>query len=361
MQGAGPARMPLWMSRILPGIALLLSLLLMLVAGEVILRALGYGNAVQYDYVPLLRWVNRPNQTSRTIGGWSVRINSQGFRSDEEYSYEKARDELRILIVGDSFTFGYGVAQDSSYPALLEQHLRRVTRGCTVQVLNAGVNGYNTKQEVVFVQHVGVQYHPDVVIVGFTPNDVVPASEARTTRWTTAKTLAARTALYHFLAPRLKALLATQERRRYTSAVAVFLEQRGDPLTNARWQTVRAALQDLVLAGPEHQFVPLVVILPIADQVYAPQTAAELGPQQFFGAIRQGGHLAVLDVLAAFREAAQSGQPLFLDEPTKHPNPAGHAIVSDQIARYLAIHHLLGPCKIALASTDSSKIQPPNL
>jgi len=103
-------------------------------------------------------------------GTWDFRINENGFRNDVDFEYEKPRGTHRILVLGDSFTIGYEVEQDETYSSVLERYLRR--EGLEVQVLNAGMSGSSTAEELVFFEHEGVKYEPDIVIIGFYWNDL---------------------------------------------------------------------------------------------------------------------------------------------------------------------------------------------
>src|SRR5207344_2701442 len=82
----------------------------------------------------------------------------------------KRPGELRILALGDSFTYGYGVQDAETYPAVLEALLRE--RGHDVSVLNAGVPGYSTDQSYAYFLGAGLDLEPDVVIVGIHCSDV---------------------------------------------------------------------------------------------------------------------------------------------------------------------------------------------
>ena len=75
-----------------------------------------------------------------------------------------------MLVLGDSYTIGYEVHQEEAYPSILESYLRR--RGFDVEVLNAGMSGSSTAEELVFLEQEGVRYRPDVVVVGFYKNDL---------------------------------------------------------------------------------------------------------------------------------------------------------------------------------------------
>ncbi len=100
-----------------------------------------------------------------------VTTNSCGMR-DRERSYAKDADTYRIAMLGDSFTFGWGVEQDESFAAVLEQNLNRISRGKPkFEVLNFGVPGYSTFQEVAQFAETGASFDPDAIIVFFISND----------------------------------------------------------------------------------------------------------------------------------------------------------------------------------------------
>ncbi len=66
----------------------------------------------------------------------AVVVNGQGLRMDREVAREKPEGFRRILVLGDSFAFGWGVAGSEAFPAILERKLR--ARGMKVEVLNLG-------------------------------------------------------------------------------------------------------------------------------------------------------------------------------------------------------------------------------
>lgn len=106
------------------------------------------------------------------FAGVPVRVNQLGFRDVREYSATKGPRTFRILVLGDSVTFGHGSVFEHTYPYLLEQRLREWRPVIDWQVWNLGVPGYNTRQEWAYLTQVSQAYAPDLVIVGFFPNDV---------------------------------------------------------------------------------------------------------------------------------------------------------------------------------------------
>jgi hypothetical protein len=105
------------------------------------------------------------------FAGVPVRINGLGFRDSREYALEKPSGTFRILVLGDSVTFGHGATFETTYPYLLEKRLEAWRPDVRWEVWNLGVPGYNTRQELVYLQEVGRQYQPDLVVIGFYPND----------------------------------------------------------------------------------------------------------------------------------------------------------------------------------------------
>lgn len=105
------------------------------------------------------------------FAGVPVHINALGFRDRRDYALDKPPNTLRILVLGDSVTFGHGTLDDTTYPYLLEQRLRRWRPDVNWEVWNLGVPGYNTRQELDYLKEIGPRAQPDVVVVGFFPND----------------------------------------------------------------------------------------------------------------------------------------------------------------------------------------------
>jgi hypothetical protein len=111
------------------------------------------------------------------FAGVPVRINQLGFRDDREYALAKGPRTFRILVLGDSVTFGHGSVGEHTYPFLFEQRLKAWRPDIDWQVWNLGVPGYNTSQELAELLQVGPSYQPDLVVVGFYENDLVENEE----------------------------------------------------------------------------------------------------------------------------------------------------------------------------------------
>jgi lysophospholipase L1-like esterase len=153
---------------------ILISTLLALFLSEIALRLMGFKPLYVsperdrfWKYDSLLGWAHQTGQEGifetpqfRTV----VRINEKGLR-DRSHSYERQNDIGRILVLGDSFAWGYGVEESERFSQLLEKSLN-------VEVINAGVSGYSTDQELLWYKNEGIKYDTDFVILVLAGNDV---------------------------------------------------------------------------------------------------------------------------------------------------------------------------------------------
>lgn len=99
-----------------------------------------------------------------------VATNRLGFRGGEIVS-PKPKGTLRILALGDSFTWGWGVASDATFPSQLEERLRAAYPGQSIEVVNGGVSGYGTVQELLWLDRIGPIVEPDIVVLFYYRND----------------------------------------------------------------------------------------------------------------------------------------------------------------------------------------------
>jgi lysophospholipase L1-like esterase len=114
-----------------------------------------------------IRYELNPNYQG-TIDKVKIRINSQGFRG-REYGVDK-KDRIRIILLGDSITFAKTFEEGKTYAVLLEKLLKKLNP--KTEVLNMGVDGYDTLQEVLEFKKNGLKFSPDLVLVCYCLNDI---------------------------------------------------------------------------------------------------------------------------------------------------------------------------------------------
>ena len=119
------------------------------------------------EYVPDEMLEYRLKPLVKTRFGYDT--NRFGLRDYDHYTLKKPKNTYRILFLGDSYVFSV-TKLDKSIPKLLEKILEgRRTR---IEVLNAGVFGYGTINEYLYLKHYGLKFDPDLVLLGiYAPND----------------------------------------------------------------------------------------------------------------------------------------------------------------------------------------------
>lgn len=102
--------------------------------------------------------------------GRTFSSNSIGLR-DQEYSLEKPDNTLRIIGLGDSVMFGWGVEREETFLTLIRNKLQNKYPNQNFEVINFAVPGYNTSMEVATFEHKALAFSPDLVIIHFVEND----------------------------------------------------------------------------------------------------------------------------------------------------------------------------------------------
>jgi len=126
-----------------------------------------------WHYDSLLGWSHQPLQTGRFTNPYfsvSVSISAQGLR-DKAYPFERVEGKRRLLVLGDSFGWGFGVEQSEIFSEVLERNHPEW------EIINASVSGYGTDQEFLYLKERGFQFKPDVVLVLFFENDFYDNNE----------------------------------------------------------------------------------------------------------------------------------------------------------------------------------------
>ena len=157
-------------------LALFISTCLALLAGEAALRVLGVAHPNFYGPDPVRGWGLIPGSSGwwRSEGEAFVEINSDGFRGPSR-ARPRPPGVLRIAILGDSCTEAVQVPYEATFAARLERELAAcpAVGARRVEVLDLGVSGYGTAQELLTLRQQALAFTPDIVLLAFySGNDV---------------------------------------------------------------------------------------------------------------------------------------------------------------------------------------------
>lgn len=329
-------------------LAVVIALSAAALAGELAVRLLGlapplpqqYRNYTSAPYLPF-----GPKPSSRMTGqsakgefSYDYRHNRLGFR-DAEHDLAKPAGVFRILGLGDSFTYGVGAAFEETYLYRLEQQLNaRPGAHPRVEVIKAGIPRFFPEPERILLENLGVQFEPDIVVVGFVPNDVidtyygldavrVDASGFLVTRQ--AATPGACGRLLYRRSHLCRLVLA-----KYTAWVNDRREDwpgvfQADGSHEADWRKIEAEFGKMADATRARGARLLILHIPRKG----PWTAAQEYPARRLERWAAAHQVGFLDCLPAMREASANRVLYYARDG--HCTPAGYAVIAEALYGFL--------------------------
>jgi lysophospholipase L1-like esterase len=272
---------------------------------------------------PQLSFVHAPNR-SALLMGTSVSINSHGLR-DREYSEEKPPNVYRIIMLGDSTTFGWGVREEDTAAKILERKLNaHLPLGYDkVEVLNAGVGNYDTVQEVTYYKTRGRAFHPDLIVLVFFINDPEPVPVEK------KGFLIDRSYLLAFVTNRFDGVLRHMGMRPNWKQYYSSLYEDDRP----GFQACKKALGSFSDSTRSDGAKALVAILPELHQINGgtyPFRAAHEKIKNVLAADR----VPVVDLIDGLKDHGPE-ETLWVTPADDHPNAKANDLVSDQLEQWV--------------------------
>jgi len=291
--------------------------------------------------------------------GTVIKTNSKGLR-DYEFSEKKPEGVFRIIVLGDSITEGHAIDSENTYPKKIEKLLNRGYPSRKYEVINCGVTGYNTFQEWIFLKEKGIQYEPDLVIVGFCPNDIMKPLILKSTGFVTAKKVIAisfknpkqfftdlylrfetflqqNSCLYKFLYIRIKRVElepdADQLRRHYNS----ILNHYGN---KAEVKSMMSQLARIIAFSEKNNSEILVVYFPYKNELDTVDLRKHM-PREIINKFCDKKNIALVDLTEIFLEKIKNESvELYLPGDITHLNAEGSQVVAESVCQFLVSQKL---------------------
>lgn len=293
--------------------------------------------------------------------GHDVTFNSVGMR-DVEHPLAKPPGVFRILLLGDSFMEALQVPFEESLPYLVEQELQKRT-GKKIELINAGVGGWGTDDELRYLTSYGLAYQPDLIVVVMTlHNDLNDNLRLEWHRMDGDSLVTLQRAPMSFVdyhMTEFKAYLSTRfqlyqlwrrvrhgsEIRRTAqqlrSHVVQLFEEPTPPRITQGLKLTRLLLQQINDSATARGAHLAIVLLPIhfqlSDSGFSTALKAESlstaglhidQPQRMITAVADSLNIPVVDLLPSFQKwAADTNAPLFLGWDG-HWNADGHRLAA---------------------------------
>ena len=308
------------------------SLLICFFVFELILRLNGYGNVEIYEPDPLLYWKLKPNQNCYTkIDRKPVHINSHGTRGPE-FQEVKPPNTIRIVSLGDSRTFGWGLAEVETYSEVLGARLQETLRSKNkVEVINAGVNAWSYTQMHVYFREYALRYQPDFVLVA-DANLWTQFSEKNSPQFVKQfmsrvrlKNLLRRFAMYHYIVEVKLKEVYERQRIKFIPVdphqdILFKEQQQNDPSAFFR-EAIEALCQLALSKGVK----PVLIYLPALTELESKQASDILKAKR---AVSQKLSIPLIDLTP---ELAPHGKALYLEADPVHLNAEGNRIVAQKL------------------------------
>ena len=303
---------------------------------EVILRSAGYGNVEIYEADPVLYWKLKPNQVCYTkIDRKPVHINSHGTRG-ADFETVKPTNTLRVVSLGDSRTFGWGLAEAETYSGLLQSLLQ--DKGGSkkkVEVINAGVNAWSYPQMHLYFRDYALSYQPDYVILG-DANLWTQFSEKNSPEFVRKfmtrvrlKNFLRRFATYHYV---VEVKLKEVYERQRTKFIPI--DPKEDPFFKEQQQKdpegfFRHSIEALCQLAISRGVRPILIYLPTVTELEQKEPSSVLKAKR---AVSQKLNVPLIEFTADF---APKGKALYLEGDAAHLNAEGNQIVAHNLFKLM--------------------------
>jgi hypothetical protein len=287
-------------------------------------------------YHPTRGWALKPDLRDVPVfDGKRLSSNSRGLRGTAEYGYEKPAGTRRIVVLGDSFTFGEEVSDDETMSAVLGTLL------ADAEVLNFGVHGYGHDQMLLYLQEEALRYHPDVVVLGYVDIDVerniLSFRDYAKPQYVVED---GRLRLTNVPIPTQESVIAAEPYRSKLFDLVDILY--GEVAWDAgpahrRAEVVTRAILDEIRRVTESAGADLVITyMPVLDEIAGPADATSDGEHWLTAYCRETGQRCLS--LRAPLNAGVDGHPA--KRPGDHWNADEHRIAAGAVARYFAAEAL---------------------
>lgn len=326
-------------SRLTASALVVASLLLGLGAGEAVLRHPAVG-AMLGTSPELEEWNQRYDRL------WEQNV--FGVRSRYE-TVARGPNSLRIVALGDSFTWGSRIASsDSTWPALLERRLAGQLGSRTVEVVNLGRNGFTTANEAEMLRRVGWQFDPDIVLLQFFMNDALPSEP-------NFKSLGSSYVIpSHRLIPRpvrrgmlehsvlIDMIESQYSAWRNRSLESPWLSLYEDGRTG--WEQLKQALQEVGEAAANRDVPAYFVVYPWFEPgVWTPNSYLHREIHERAIAVAEAAGFRIVDLTAVFLDARTDGRALWATPYDQHPSSAVNLVTARVLGDVLLKDGVVGP------------------
>lgn len=307
---------------------------------------------IRYRADPALVFSLEPGQAGFTADR-SATINERGFRGPV-IPYARTPGATRILYLGDSITFGYGVDEREGFTQRTVELLSK--RGLRIESINSAVPSYNSEQEITFLAKEGVRYQPDWVVVGICWNDINEKSGVRVSRngslieeasddasiagrlWDSRigfelRNVVKRSRLLYSAMRGFRAITGKAQPESHDTFRSDVIAGHDSDKVARGWTRMQNDMHRLAELSRQYGFRPLLVAFPMSLSVDGTHPNSSYPARLREIAVRE--QLPMIDLHPVYQAQFKGHESLFLAYDADHPNAAGHMLAAQAIADYI--------------------------
>lgn len=311
---------------------LLLIMVILFSLGEILSRTL-FSERIYKEYT------NGPGAAEYLS---KIKYNSLGYR-DTEHDITKPQDTYRILFLGDSLTFGFGIENfEATYPELIQNELNKKNNPKKAETIILAKRGYSTLDELKALKETGLKYDPDLIIVGYFLNDAEGYGSRTgyenmfyshyTIPYELGSILYRHSFFYYFLESRIKNIITNLGFGKNNIDYTKHLYSNSNPY----FQQHKKDLEEIIHISNERKIPVIITVIPPLENLKEyPYT--EIHTQ--IKGISEPNGAYFLDLLPYFKLYDPAEVRVSLMDA--HMNELGHKITSDAIIAYLQEKQLL--------------------
>lgn len=254
-----------------------------------------------------------------------ISLNNNGYR-DIDHTYEKKSDIVRIVVLGDSYTFGSGIKNvNNTYLKGLEKLFNENSKDKTYEVLNFGKAGVDTEFEIKILKNDALLYKPDIIILGYVLNDFRDHESQKISAnsylfWFDIF-LKRYSYLYHFTSKGFNtALEALGLKKSYYQTIIDSFNSESNKKLNSKY------FEELKRISKTNNSTLVVVIFPF---IYKLDNYPFTEQHRIINQIINENDIIVIDLLLYFQHIDEN--KIVVSKYDNHPNELGHEIAAKAI------------------------------
>jgi lysophospholipase L1-like esterase len=300
----------------------------------------GYNPKCCGDLRPSLEFISQVSQEHPYL----IKTNSLGLRNNKKTNLTPDKNKLRILAIGDSFTFGPYVSNQETWPTYLEKSF-----GKNTEVLNAGIAGYSIKEELAYLKEKGVKLKPNLIILQVLANDItdLEKNKSRKVRESALSSTGPLYSFFNFLRDKshLFALFLDLQLKKEVEKTTINLEQTKRQEDKIKYQKPNNALFDdyknifkeFVETSRQKNIKLIVLIIPEYKQIINPDLNQS---NQFFEQICQENNIPFINLYKPFTDY-DNADIIYLTPWNEHLSKHGNKLVAQELIKFIENNKIL--------------------